>query len=291
MEPLVRSFNWKRGVLLILASWLFFTTMVALARDLHETVSVPMILLFQNLLSIPLIAPMMWSEGKESFKLPDLKLLSIRFIAGYLNFALIFWAVHYASIVNVLLLSNSAPLLIPLIIWAWRGIRISFKLWLGIIVGFCGIAIILQPSKTLDNFGDLLALCAALCFAISMIVQRRLVKKSHSHTILFYYYLLGILVSLPLAIATWHPLDSTLFFKLILLGLLSGIGQLFFLKALKYERPSFLSPFNYSSVVYAVLINLLIWNKVPSSLEIIGIIVVCTGAILTTVSAIKNPET
>lgn len=279
----------KKAIPLVLCAWLFFTGAIAIADHLGPGFPVPTLLLFQNGISLLFILPWMMRGNKEIWKPPPIRLVLLRSTAGYLNFAFLFLAVQRAPLTNVLLLGNSAPFFIPLIIWLWRGIQLPWTLWLGIIIGFLGIACILQPGGALLNTGAFFALAAAFSFSVSMIAQRRLVKKAALETILFYYFAFSVIISLPIAIALWKPLGVTNLFFLIGLGLLSAIGQLLFLKALQFEKPSLLSVFNYSAIVYSVIIEWMFWHRVPGMLEVVGILIVLTGGLLTMRAAQESP--
>jgi drug/metabolite transporter (DMT)-like permease len=280
--------NWKKGVILVMMTWVFFTAVIAIARWLGETVSVPMLLLFQNGISLLVILPLMLKRGKKSFKTGKPKLILLRTVAGYGSFCFIFLAAQYTSTVNVVLLNNSAPLILPLIIWLWRGVKIGVRLWLGIFVGFIGIALILQPSGPMVNLGILFALFSAIFMSISMIVQRRLVKRESSRTILFYYFFISTLISIPFAIMEWKPISINVVLLLTGLGLLSVIGQMLFLRAFRFQKPSLLAPFNYSGVVYAFFVDWVFWDQIPAWKSILGILIVCAGGILSILEANGN---
>lgn len=275
------SHNPKKGVACVLAGWLFLTTVIAISRYAGEATSVPTVLFFQNLVSLIVITPWMIVHGGNSLKLSRFALIVLRSLAGYTSFAFIFLAVQRTTLVNVVLLSNSAPLFIPLIIWLWKKVKISKRLWIGLIIGFVGIAFILKPDETIADMGALFAIGAAICFSISMITQRRLVKRETLSTILFYYFLISTILSIPFAIDTWKPIDLKMLLILITIGILFVSGQTVFLKSFRYEKPSFLSPFVYSSVVYGALIDWMFWQQIPDWTTILGIIIVCTGGIIT----------
>jgi len=273
--------NRIKGAAFVMISWIFFTSVIALSRIASETISIPTILLFQNFVSMIIILPSMIKKGGKSLYLSKIGVIVLRSLAGYINYAFIFLAVQRISLVNVVLLSNTAPLFIPIIIWLWKRVKIGKSLWMGIVIGFIGVAFILKPNHVSLSVGSLFALGAAICLSISIIAQRRLVKTEPIHTILFYYFLISVILSLPFSFETWHSLNGPSVLILILIGVLFAMGQLFFLNSLKYEKPSFLSSFNYSAVVYGVLIEWLFWDQFPNWMTIIGLIIVCTGGIIT----------
>lgn len=273
--------NRKKGIIYVLLSWIFFTIVIALSREASTENSVPIVLLFQNLIGLIIVLPWMIKKGRKSLYLSKIGVIAIRSLAGFLSYAFMFLAVQRISLVNTVLLSNSAPLFIPLIIWIWRGVKIEKNLWLGIIIGFIGIAFILRPTGEIINIGAFFAIGAALCLSISAIAKRRLVKTESIPTILFYYFLISTFLSIPFSLDRWRQLQEESLAILCLIGILFTCGQVLFLNALKYEKPSYLSTFNYSSVVYGVILQWIFWGNLPDWCAFMGIIVVCTGGILT----------
>lgn len=273
--------NRKKGITYVLLAWVFFTTVIALSRSATTQTSVPVVLLFQNFIGLLITLPWMIKNGEKSLYLSKIGVIVIRSLAGYLNYAFMFLAVQRISLVNTVLLSNSAPLFIPLIIWLWRGVKIQKGLWLGIIIGFIGIAFILRPTGEIINLGALFGIGAAICLSVSAIAKRRLVKTEPIPTILFYYFLITTFLSIPFSFETWRYLTKESLILLCIIGILFTIGQILFLKALKYEKPSYLSAFNYSAVVYGAFLQWIIWGNFPDWCTFMGIVVVCTGGILT----------
>lgn len=273
--------NWKKGVALILISWIFLIIAIALSRNVSIESSVPTVLLFQNFISLLFVLPWLFKSGWKSLYLSKFGVIVLRSIAGYISFAFVILAVQRTSLVNVVLLSNSAPLFIPIVIWLWKGVHLNWRLWLGIIIGFIGIGIILNPTNSVMNVGALFALGAAVCSSISMIAQRRLVKTESIPTILFYYFSINIIISIPFAIETWKPITPQISLALLFIGLAFGIGQSLFLWAFKFEKPSFLSSFSYSSVVYGLILEWMMGERLPSWRHFLGILIVCIGGIIT----------
>ncbi len=278
--------DFKKGACSVLLAWFFFTLVITLSRFTSRHSSIAVVLLFQNLISLLFMVPFMFKEGKGAFASSKFKVILLRGIAGYGSFVFVFLAVQYTSLVNTVLLSNTSPLFIPLIILVWRKIQIGYKLWMGIIIGFIGIGFILKPDiDLLTNLGAFFGLFSALCFAISMICMRRLIKTEPVHTILFYHFLIGTIFSLPFAIYMWPSIACTIFLQLVLIGILSFIGQYFILSAFRYDKPSVLSPFTYSSVVYAAILQWFIFRTFPDWLSIIGIVLICAGSIISIIYA------
>jgi drug/metabolite transporter (DMT)-like permease len=166
-------------------------------------------------------------------------------------------------------------------VYFWLKAPINHKLWPGIILGFIGIVLILHPTKAIFNPGAFIALGGACMLAVAMLALRLLSASDKGHTVLFYYFALGALFTLPLCIIYWVPLTTSSIIQLIILGVLSAIGQYAFVHAFHYAKASQLGPFCYVSVVYAAILDWFLWGSIPDYLAIIGIILVCIGGILT----------
>jgi drug/metabolite transporter (DMT)-like permease len=81
-----------------------------------------------------------------------------------------FVAVKKMPLVNAVLLSNSAPLFIPLVTWVWLKERIGGMVWMSLSVGFAGVILILKPGLALlSDPIALIAISAAIFSALALV--------------------------------------------------------------------------------------------------------------------------
>jgi drug/metabolite transporter (DMT)-like permease len=273
----------KKGIFFILLAFLCFTSMFAMSRFTAKLVSTPMILFFQSILCLPFMIPWVVKHGMESFKTRHFGLIFVRTCCGFISYGLTFLAVQKISLVNTMLLSNSAPLLVPFVIWIWMKVKINHRLWPGIFLGFIGIILILRPNREIFDLGAFYALGAAGAIAINILSLRLLAHAEKGHTVLLYYFGISTLLSLPLCILYWQPLSWEAAWQLVCIGILGAIGQFAYLKAFHYGKASQLSPFIYAAVIYAAFFDWALFGKIPDLLAVLGIVLVCGGGILTMV--------
>ncbi|MFK0571362.1 MAG: EamA/RhaT family transporter, partial [Endozoicomonas sp.] len=76
--------------------------------------------------------------------------------------------------------------------------------WQPLILGFVGIVLILKPDLDGVEIWHLVGLVSGLSLALSMVGTRALSSSEPASVILFYYYLISFLCSLPLAILEWQ---------------------------------------------------------------------------------------
>ncbi|MGC1783566.1 MAG: DMT family transporter, partial [Acidobacteriaceae bacterium] len=140
--------NAALGGFLIVIAFLCVAIMSALGKAAAH-VPTGTIVFFQNFISLVLFLPWVLRHGVAGVKTSRTWLHILRAVAGLLSQVLMFAAVKKMSLMNAVLLSNSAPLFIPLFTWAWLKKKISGVVWCSLLLGFLGVVLILKPSAAL----------------------------------------------------------------------------------------------------------------------------------------------
>lgn len=270
-----------KGVFLCLLSWLLNTVLNAIAKDIHNSTTVPTIFLFQNIVGLILTLPyaMKHHFRNGNYKKSPFFLISVRCVSGQLTMLFLLFAVMKISLSNAILLSNTAPFFVPLVAWIWLKSRVDPRAWYGILIGFIGVMFILRPTTGIFNIGSVYAVISGIFLAILMLSMRLLAFKENVLIISFYNFVFGSLVSIPLSIFYWEVGSLATLVKLIVIGLFVLATQLLMLKAFHYGKPSQLGPLVYSQVVYAAIIDWLVWKQIPAPLTVLGMSLVCLSGI------------
>ena len=167
------------------------------------------------------------------------------------------------------------------------GDRLSWNKAAGMALSFAGILILLSthlglPSK-LQITGDLLAIGAAVCWAMTTVyIKRRLVTAISPHHILFYQVLFSIPVlfllsfifqETPISHVDWLILLSVAY-QGILVAFLSYLGWFFLVHTYAVSR---LSAFSFLTPVFATFAGVGLLNE-PLTLRLtVSLILVCFG--------------
>ncbi|HEX4022882.1 MAG TPA: DMT family transporter [Acidobacteriaceae bacterium] len=274
--------NASLGALLIVSAFLCVAIMSALGKAAVH-VSTGVIVFFQNFISLLLFLPWALRHGISGVKTSRIWLHILRAVGGLLSQALMFIAVKKMPLMDAVLLTNSAPLFIPLITWAWLKEKISDVVWISLLIGFVGIMFILKPSAALlSNPAALLATSAAVFSAFALVTVNRLSSTETTERILFYYFLISSLAAAPFAVATWKLPSFREWIYLIGIGVFMAAAQLLIILAYRHASAGRIAPFNYSVVVFSGLIGWLVWKNTPDFLSLCGVILVSVGGILST---------
>jgi drug/metabolite transporter (DMT)-like permease len=271
-----------RGILLTLLAFCTVAVMSALAKAASAYVSSEVIVFFQNSIALVLLSPWLLRGGLAALATRCFGLHVVRAVSGMLSQYLLFLALPLIPLLDATLLSNAAPLFIPLVVWVWLKERVDRKLWLSLAVGFVGIILIIQPGAEVISPGTPLALLAGMCSAIALVSVSQLHRTDPPLRVLFYYFLLSSFLTAPLLLIGWSAPPLQAWAYLVGVGVAMAITQFLLILAYEQASPAALSPFNYSVIVFSGVLGWLVWHEVPNLLAVLGAVLVAAGGILST---------
>ena len=148
--------------------------------------------------------------------------------------------------------------------------RVSRERWIAVCLGFGGVLIVFHPSGVGLGPAVLFAVAASIAWACSTIVSRKLGQVERSSTILFYYMLLCFTATAPFVSRHWTPVEIEHYGAFFLMGIIGCIGHWLLAQAFRYGEVSLLAPFEYSGMVWAIIIGYWFWADVPTPVMLLG---------------------
>jgi drug/metabolite transporter (DMT)-like permease len=270
------------GALLIVAAFACVAVMSALGKA-AVGVAAGMLVFFQSAISLCLLAPWAMHRQFSTLRTSRLGLHAVRAVAGLLSQVLMFVAVKKMPLADAVLLSNSAPLFIPLVTWIWLKEPIRGVVGVSLLLGFAGVILILRPSQALlENPVALIAITAALCSALALVSVNQLATTEPGWRILFYYFLFSSAASAPLAIWTWRRPSPREWLFLAGVGAMMAASQLLIILAYRHASAGRIAPFNYTVVLFSGLLGWVVWHDAPGMLALAGAVLVIAGGVLST---------
>lgn len=149
-----------------------------------------------------LILLLMFHKNIRSNSIADETLFALcGMLSGSIYFILENTGLEYTLVTNVSLLTSTSPLITTILVGAiYKGERITGGTLLGSLIALIGVAcVIFNASFNLEvnPLGDMLALLAAVCWAIYSIVLRRLTSHYDVWFITRKTFFYGVLTALP----------------------------------------------------------------------------------------------
>jgi drug/metabolite transporter (DMT)-like permease len=145
--------------------------------------------------------------------------------------------------------------------------QVGLRRWAGVVVGFVGATIVVQPWTALSgtfNPGILFLLVAALTNA-SYQIATRYVRADDARTSLLFTAAFGAIVSSVVLPWFWNWPDVRGWALLVGSGLAGALGHLCIIRAFSHAPASVIAPFSYTSLIWATLLGYVIWGDFSTS--------------------------
>lgn len=275
-----RPENLILGALLTTAAFFCVALVGSLAKVSGQYTSTGVLLLFQNAICLLFVMPAALRGGWSSLRTNKIGLHFLRAATGTACWYALFFAITQIPLANATLLTYSAPLWMPLIAWVVTRQRISRMTWISAGIGFAGILLVLRPQGHSFNVGELSALAGALFLAVAMMSVRWLGATEPMIRVLFYYFLLSTVLSVPIAVLDWRPIQASAWTWLIGLGFAQLFSQILIVVAYRYAPAEKVGPFIYTVIVFTALIDWMVWDHRPTVVTYLGMALVIGGGLI-----------
>ena len=264
------------SILVFIASGICFCVVDAIAKLLVTETNLITVMwarfLGQLIFSIPLayflVGRFFWKTNHFRLQIARSSLLACAatlFVAG----------LYWLPLAEASSITFTAPIWVAILSGPFLGEQVGKKEWLVACIGFCGILFIVRPGSAIFHFAAIFLVLMAFINALFQLSTRKLVKDS-IYTTFFYSGIIGTAIStLLLPFAPELPtLSFTQYFLFAIVGLLGGLGQLLVVIAFYEMKPSKLTPLVYLQMIWATALGYLIFNQVPDSISIIGMLLI-----------------
>lgn len=270
------------GVSLSLFATLLYSIMSAMIKAYGQVLPpLPVFIFFQNLLSLLFILPFIFRGNSEhikrTLKTTRLKLHLLRACTSLTIMFTLYYAVGKIPLVNAMLLSNCAPLIVPFVGYLFFAEKINHRMWFPVLIGYAGVAIILNPDSNFFQPAAIIAFTSAIALAVTIQIVRKLTMTDSTTTITFYFTFLTTIISFIIAIPFWQAVNLDQFAIIVLISALYFTSQYIANASMRFGNPQLISALMYSNVVYAAIISVLVWNDVPTSYMLLGMLLVVIG--------------
>jgi drug/metabolite transporter (DMT)-like permease len=272
--------NILKGSVLALIAFFFMAIFGILTKSALQSGSYLWISFIAYLTGALLLTPYIARQGLGYLKSDQYGKLLGRAVFGTMASFFYTISIHYIPIVNSTLLFNTAPIFIPLLSVVFLHANIAKSVWLAVALGFLGIVIIIHPTAAIfTQTGNLLGLLSGLFLAIAYLLMKILTNTDPGMRIIFYYLGIGTLMQIPFLAFYERPDGLSLAFA-SLSGAALLLAQITLVNAYRFAQAAEIGVFQYASVVFVGLIGWVLWNQVPSGLELCGIFLVTLAGVL-----------
>jgi drug/metabolite transporter (DMT)-like permease len=266
------------GIGLMLLGVFLFSLNDVMGKWLVATYSVGQVLLLRSIAALAILLPLMRKQ-KVPFSIPPQPgLHALRIAFSTLEVACFYWAVTYLPLADVMTYYLAGPIYVAAFAAFWLGEKIDKPRMVAIAFGFVGVVIALRPSSATLSLPALIALAGSIFYSLLMITTRKL-KDTPDGTLVL-GQILGALIfgvaAAPFAWVTPGPLDLA---GLFLLGIVSMTAHVCVNRALKIAPASVVAPYQYTLLVWAIVLGYLAFGDIVQFWTLVGAGVICCAGI------------
>lgn len=280
-----------KAIGLKLISALLFAAMSALVRQLGDVAPVGQMVFFRSAFAILPVVVIYAIRGElasavrtgRPFGQLGRGMLSV--CGMFTNFS----ALTRLPLADATAISFASPLITVALAAVILKERVRIYRWSAVLIGFAGVIVMLVPHFDVSTYagaggavaavGSVYAITSAVCNAGTVIQTRRLTQSETTSSIVFYFSLVCAIagaLTLPFA---WHSPTNSELAALISLGILGGLAHIFLTESYRYAAASVVAPFDYSSMLWALLLGYWMFGELPDTLVYLGASIVASAGL------------
>lgn len=273
-----------RGALFMAISQAAFTTNDTLVKLVSETLGIGQIMFLRGLFATMLMAVLVWRLRQMpppgAIRSPAV-LARIAGELGGTTFFLI--ALSHLPLANVSAVFQALPLVITMCAALFIGEYVGPRRWAAIVVGFIGVLIIVRPGLEGFSIFSLYVLACVLCCAFRDLATRRIPADVPTGFVSLLtagsVALFGGLI-VPFS-GGWVPLTGELLLQLAGAAVFVLAGYQAIIQSMRVGDISFVAPFRYTALLWAITAGYLVFANVPDLPMLIGSSIVVASGIYT----------
>lgn len=270
----------QKGILFMLLSALSFAAMqvvVRLSRDIPTMEQVFM----RNTFILAVSFLMIRRKGGSYFGTKSQqKWLFGRSFFGFLGVITLFYASSNAAQGDVTILNKLSPIFVTIMAVLFLKEKLPKIQIPALALAFAGAFVVFQPSFSSNPLPLVMALLSAVTSGIAYTLLGYLKDKVDGLTVILHFSAFSVAASLPFMLMDFVMPTLPQFGLLLLIGMFGSLGQAFITYAYRYAPASEISIYNYSGIIFSMLLGFFILGEAVKPASMIGGALVVAASIL-----------
>ncbi len=270
------------GILSVLVGSFLFTTMDAIMKTLTQHYPVVQAQFLRNFVITCYLTAYFIVRRQPVFRLyPGWRLVGLRGLLSLVLGYLFFQSLNFLDLASATTLVFTYPIFVTLLSGPVLGDGVNAWRWSAILLGFLGVAWIMQPGSTLLQPAALMPLTTAVLLAVILILVRFIPPSTSTLWVTYFASWSSLVGITPFALWQWVPLNLADHGVLILcLGLVGLLGGFFINTAFRYAPAAVVASFDYTAILWATLYSTMIFKEQPPALLFPGMALIISAGVL-----------
>lgn len=282
MQPL-------RGIMFKVMAVCLFMFMASFIKAASVEVPPGQAVFFRSFFALPVILGWLAMRGelRSGWKTPNPVGHFWRGLLGTSAMGLGFTGLGLLPLPEVTAIGYAAPLLVVVFASMFLNEKVGVYRLSAVLVGMIGVLIVLSPRLSIgaglstgETLGAVVVLMGAVFAALAQVFVRKLVQTEGTAAIVFWFSITSAALALCSLPWGWVMPSAGVAVMLILAGLLGGLGQIFLTSSYRYADASLVAPFDYASMILALIIGYFVFDEVPTGTMLLGAGIVILAGVL-----------
>lgn len=267
------------GIAFMLVSVIIFTLVNVFSKIVMATYPPAQVFFIRGFGAMAVMLPLLARDNFAAARnLPRPGIQILRVALSVSDAMLFFTAIKYIPLVDATTCYLAAPIFVTAFSAIFLREQVGWRRWTAVLVGFIGVLIALRPTGASMSWPALLALAGCLCQSILMIITRYV--RGSSNVFLATAQVAGSFVFGGLVTAfVFVPPTWLMVVLLMISGIVNVAGVICVNRALIVAPASIVAPFQYTMIVWAILLGFLAFGDIPSLNTTIGAAIVAGAGI------------
>ena len=212
----------------------------------------------------------------------DALMVLLRAIAETASAYFFLTALMFLPLANLTAIMQLTPLAVTLGGALFFAEKVGWRRWSAIAAGFAGMLLIVKPGAEAFNTYSVYGLITVLCVAVRDLATRRMSGAVPTLTVTFCSSVMVLLFATVWSIGRdLAPVDGVTALGLAGTAVFITGGYLFSVAVMRVGEVSFVAPFRYTALLWAILMGFLFFGNFPDGLTLLGSGLVVASGIFT----------
>jgi drug/metabolite transporter (DMT)-like permease len=269
------------GPALMVAAVVVFVVQDAIVKWLTASYGVMQIVAMRTAVSLAVLGAVAAWRGGRDLRSSALPMHALRGLMLLISSATFFYGFRYLPLADAYTIFYVAPLAMTVLAAVFLGERVPRRAALAVALGLAGVGIVVGP-----DLGGGAALAYAACvlgtlsYGVVGVITRTLSMRETALALIFYPCLAITVASLPFAAWEWVAPRAIDLLLVSAVGLLWPLAHMAFAAALKRTPVAQLAPLEYTSILWVVGADLVVFGLAPDPWTLVGSAVIIVSCLL-----------
>jgi drug/metabolite transporter (DMT)-like permease len=273
-----------------MAGWLALTLIITLAgREAARVINVFQLMEMRAVLGFLMLYPLVRAKGgfgaMKTRRLPQHVARNLIHYGAQLGW---FFALTLIPIGQVVAIEFTMPIWTAILAAMFLGERMTIWKIAAIVLGVVGVLVIVRPTASAVDPGQLIALAAAVGFGVSIAMVKSLTRTEQTLAILFWMLVVQSAAGFFPALYVWQWPPAHIWFWVVIIAFCGTISHYCMARAMLHAEATVVIPMDFLRVPLSAAAGWLIYSERLDLFTVLGAALILTGNLL---NLKPNPST